>query len=192
MSAFVNKVKEQNFLQNLYHKDDYAAQIDSFHKRILSLMHAFQVRQLAVWYAPLPLMNTSPQISSLVNVQEMLARFKKSQKTDRAALLRRLRELEKNQVLLMKMIGTPSSTSVNILLTASVGANHENIIAMISALQQQMNKGTCDNIERRFFTKTLYHLSTISTKSVKLVKIEPWTINSSDVEFGEQIDEGAL
>ncbi|KAK0430817.1 kinase-like domain-containing protein [Armillaria borealis] len=157
VSAFVNKVKEQNFLQNLYHKDDYMAQIDSFHKRILSLMHAFQ-------------------ISSLVNVQEMLARFKKSQKTDRAVLLRRLRELEKNQMLLMKMIG----------------ANHENTITMISALQQQINKGTCDNIERRFFTKTLHHLSTISTKSVMLVKTEPWTINSSDVEFGEQIDEGAF
>ncbi|PBK70262.1 kinase-like protein [Armillaria solidipes] len=157
VSAFVNKVKEQNFLQNLYHKDDYMAQIDGFHKRILSLMHAFQ-------------------ISSLVNVQEMLARFKKSQKTDRAAFLRRLRELEKNQMLLMKMIG----------------ANHENIITMISALQQQINKGTCDNIERRFFTKTLHHLSTISTKSVKLVKTEPWTINSSDVEFGEQIDEGVF
>ncbi|KAK0471293.1 kinase-like domain-containing protein [Armillaria novae-zelandiae] len=157
VSGFVDKVKEQNFLQNLYHKDDYGAQIDGFHKRILSLMHAFQ-------------------ISSLVNVQEMLARFKKSQKTDRAALLCRLRELEKNQILLMKMIG----------------ANHENVITMIGTLQQQINKGRCDNIERRFFTKTLYHLSTMSTKPVKPVQTEPWTINSSDVELGEQIDEGAF
>ncbi|KAK0493455.1 kinase-like domain-containing protein [Armillaria luteobubalina] len=157
VSAFVNKVKEQNFLQNLYHKDDYVSQIDGFHKQILSLMHAFQ-------------------ISSLVNIQGMLAQFKKSQKTDRAALLCRLRGLEKNQMLLMKMIG----------------ANHENIIIMINGLQQQINKGTCDNIERRFFTKTLHHLSTMNTKSVKPIKTEPWAINSSDVELGEQIDEGAF
>ncbi|KAK0440008.1 kinase-like domain-containing protein [Desarmillaria tabescens] len=152
--TFVNKVKEQGFLQNLYHKDDYLVQIDVFHKRILSLMHAFQ-------------------ISSFVNVQEMLAQFKKSRKKDRAVLLSRLRKLEKNQMLLMKMIG----------------ANQENIIAMISSLQQQTNNRACSNVEQRFFTKTLHHLSTISQKPVKT---EPWTITSYDVELGKLVDEGGF
>ncbi|KAG7439931.1 kinase-like protein [Guyanagaster necrorhizus] len=152
--AFVSKVKEQGFLKNLYHKEDYAADIDTFHKRILSLMHVFQ-------------------ISSLVNVQEMLAHFKASRKADRAALLGRLRKLENNQMMLMEMIG----------------ANHENIMAMISSLQRQMTNGAGGKPEQRFFTRTLRHLSTINKKSVKT---EPWTITSYDVEFEKQIDEGGF
>ncbi|KAJ7857521.1 kinase-like domain-containing protein [Mycena leptocephala] len=153
--CFVETEKAEGFLKMLFLKDARISKIEAFHMRIGMCMNAFQ-------------------ISSLLNVQTMLAESKMAQARDNEALHTYLSELEKNHAKLLRILEI----------------NQNNTIAMMVSIQKQLNNSqNVDRAEQKFYTHTLEYLT---SRSGKPVKVEDWMIASFEVEYGEEIGAGGF
>ncbi|KAF7333207.1 Kinase-like protein [Mycena venus] len=129
--------------------------IEDFHMRIGMCMNAFQ-------------------ISSLLNIQTMLAESRRAQARDTEALHTYLGELEKNHTKLLR----------------TLEINQNNTIAMMVSIQKQLSSSRhVDRAEQKFYTHTLEYLT---SRSGKPVKVEDWMIASFEVEYGEEIGAGGF
>ncbi|KAJ7347947.1 kinase-like domain-containing protein [Mycena albidolilacea] len=152
---FVETEKTEGFLKMLFVKDARISKIEAFYMRIGMCMNAFQ-------------------ISSLLNVQTMLAESKRAQARDTEALHTYLSELEKNHAKLLR----------------TLEINQNNTIAMMVSIQKQLNNSqNVDRAEQKFYTHTLEYLT---SRSGKPVKVEDWMIASFEVEYGEEIGAGGF
>ncbi|KAJ7840796.1 kinase-like domain-containing protein [Mycena olivaceomarginata] len=152
---FVETEKAEGFLKMLFVKDARISKIEAFYMRIGMCMNAFQ-------------------ISSLLNVQTMLAESKRAQARDTEALHTYLSELEKNHAKLLR----------------TLEINQNNTIAMMVSIQKQLNNSqNVDRAEQKFYTHTLEYLT---SRSGKPVKVEDWMIASFEVEYGEEIGAGGF
>ncbi|KAJ7192586.1 kinase-like domain-containing protein [Mycena pura] len=152
---FVETEKEVSFIKMLFQKDARVSKIEAFHIRIGMCINAFQ-------------------ISSLLNVQTMLAESKRAQTRDTESLHIYLSELEKNNAKLLR----------------TLEINQNNTIAMMVSIQKQLNNNqNVDRAEQKFYTHTLEYLT---SRSGKPVKVEDWMIASFDVEYGGEIGAGGF
>ncbi|KAF7328273.1 Kinase-like protein [Mycena venus] len=152
---FVETQKTEGFLKMLFLKDAHISKIEDFHMRIGMCMNAFQ-------------------ISSLLNIQTMLAESRRAQARDTEALHTYLGELEKNHTKLLR----------------TLEINQNNTIAMMVSIQKQLSSSRhVDRAEQKFYTHTLEYLT---SRSGKPVKVEDWMIASFEVEYGEEIGAGGF
>ncbi|KAF7358316.1 Kinase-like protein [Mycena venus] len=152
---FVETEKAEGFLKMLFLKDARISKIETFHVRIGMCMNAFQ-------------------ISSLINVQIMLAESKRAQARDTQALHTYLSELEKNHAKLLH----------------TLEINQNNTIAMMVSIQKQLNNSqNVDRAEQKFYIHTLEYLT---SRSGKPIKVEDWMIASFEVEYGDEIGAGGF
>ncbi|KAJ7912675.1 kinase-like domain-containing protein [Mycena leptocephala] len=151
---FVETEKESSFLKTLFQKDSRIFKIDAFHRQIGMCIKAFE-------------------ISSLLNVQTMLAESKRAQARDAEALHTYLNKLESN----------------NAKLLHTLEINQNNTIAMMVSIQKQLNNQNVDREEQKFYTHTLEYLT---SRSGKNVKVEEWMISAFEVDYGPEIGTGGF
>ncbi|KAK7006315.1 kinase-like protein [Favolaschia claudopus] len=151
---FVDNEKEAGFMKILLLKDMRLSAIEIFNRRIGTLITRFQV-------------------SSLLNIQSILAESKEAQQKDTETLHAYLSSLEKN----------------NTKLLQTLEINQRNTIAMMVSLQKQLNRQNIDGAEQKFYAHTLAYLTSRSGKSVKL---EEWMIAAFEVDYDEEIGAGGF
>ncbi|KAJ6574586.1 kinase-like domain-containing protein [Mycena capillaripes] len=151
---FVENEKDSGFLKMLFQKDARVFKIEAFHKRIGGCINSFQ-------------------ISSLLNIQTMLAESTKGQARDAEALNTYLSSLEKNNTKLLR----------------TLEINQNNTIAMMVSLEKKLNNQSIERAEQKFYTHTLEYLT---SRSGKPVKVEEWMIASFEVDYGEEIGVGGF
>ncbi|KAJ7915070.1 kinase-like domain-containing protein [Mycena leptocephala] len=149
---FVEAEKDYGFFKLLLHKDSRIWQIEGFHKRIAI---------------------STKQISTALNIRDMLVDSQEAQAQDAAILKEQLNTLEKN--------------NANLLRTLEI--NQNNTLAMMVSLQRQLNKQGGNSPEQRFYTHTLEYLT---SRSGKQVKVEDWMISSFEVDYGVEIGAGGF
>ncbi|KAJ7156345.1 kinase-like domain-containing protein [Mycena filopes] len=151
---FTEGGKEAVFLKLLFQKDSRMAKIDTFHRRLGMCIDAFQ-------------------ISSLLNIQSMLADSQRARERDVEALNERLADLEKN----------------NTKLLQTLEINQNNTIALMVSIQKQLNNKNVNAAEEEFYTHTLRYLT---SKSGQDVTVEEWMISSFEIEYGPEIGAGGF
>ncbi|KAF8209465.1 hypothetical protein K438DRAFT_2012239 [Mycena galopus ATCC 62051] len=112
-------------------------------------------------------------ISSLLNIQAMLAESKEAQARDTEALHTYLSALEKNNAKLLR----------------TLEINQNNTIAMMICIQKQLKNRNIDCAEQQFYTHTLEYLT---SRSGTQVKVESWMISSFEVQYQEEIGSGGF
>ncbi|KAF7346776.1 Kinase-like protein [Mycena sanguinolenta] len=151
---FAEKEQESGFLKILLQKDARVFKIEAFQKRIGLCISAFE-------------------ISSLLNIQTMLAESKKARARDVETVHAHLNVLEKN----------------NAKLLQTLEVNQNNTIAMMVSIQKQLNNQSVDRVEQRFYTHTLEYLT---SRSGENVTVEDWMISSFEVDYGSEIGSGGF
>jgi hypothetical protein len=94
----VQKHAAYSFVKQLFTKDDRIARIDEYHRRIASMVAAFQVFSSFTHLKLLALTLENDKISALVNAQEWQLRNEHAHAADQSQLSDRLAKLEANQV----------------------------------------------------------------------------------------------
>ncbi|KAF9530207.1 kinase-like domain-containing protein [Crepidotus variabilis] len=113
------------------------------------------------------------QIVSLVNILQWQANHDQAREDDRQALNETLRRLEANTVKLDEvLLGEQKSPR-----------------AVMATLQKMIEKENDNPREVEFFKKSLTYLRTTSGQ---VVDMQPWTVTSVEVEFGELIGIGGF
>ncbi|KAJ6480736.1 kinase-like domain-containing protein [Mycena vitilis] len=151
---FVEHEEESGFLKMLFQRDVRVFKIEAFQRRIGMCVDAFE-------------------ISSLLNIQTMLAESKTARDRDSEALQRYLNTLEKN----------------NGKLLQKLEINQNNTVAMMVSLQKQLNHQNGNRVEQTFYTHTLEYLT---SRSGRHVKVEDWMISSFEVDFELEIGKGGF
>ncbi|KAJ7649114.1 kinase-like domain-containing protein [Mycena polygramma] len=151
---FAEHEKESGFLKMLFQRDVRVFKIEAFQRRIGMCVDAFE-------------------ISSLLNIQTMLAESKTARDRDAEALHDYLNTLEKN----------------NGKLLQKLEINQNNTVAMMVSLQKQLNHQNGNRVEQTFYTHTLEYLTSTSGRHVK---VEDWMISSFEVDFGQEIGKGGF
>lgn len=133
------------------------------------------------------------QISSLMDIQNWQLKNDSARKDDQSRLFDWLAELERNQAQLMNVLSPSSPLVCHITcysqLIGFADANQNNMIAMMTALQRQIEERSGGERERQFYSNVL---SSLSTASKTTVQLERWMITSYEVEFGRKIGFGGL
>ncbi|KAJ7737305.1 kinase-like domain-containing protein [Mycena metata] len=151
---YTERIKDSGFLKLLLQKDSRAFKIETFQKRIGVCINAFQ-------------------ISSILNIQSMLAESKSAQSRDTETLHSYLSTLAKS----------------NAKLLQTLEINQDNTIAMMVSIQKQLNNDNVDHAEKTFYTHTLEYLT---TRSGKTVKVEEWMVSPFDVDYNNEIGSGGF
>ncbi|KAF7355893.1 Kinase-like protein [Mycena venus] len=151
---FAEKETDSGFLKMLFQRDARVFKIEAFQRRIGMCINAFE-------------------ISSLLNIQTMLAESKKARARDAEVLHNYLNTLEQN----------------NTKLLQKLEINHNNTVAMMVSIQKQLNHHNVDRAEQTFYTHTLEYLT---SRSGQNVKIEDWMISSFEVDYGHEIGKGGF
>ncbi|KAJ7259138.1 kinase-like domain-containing protein [Mycena haematopus] len=151
---FAETERASGFLKILFQKDARIFKIETFQKRIGMCISAFQ-------------------ISSLLNVQTMLAESDKARARDAESVHAHLNMLERNNAKLMQ----------------TLEINQNNTIAMMVSIQKQLNNQNVDRVEKRFYTHTLEYLT---SRSGRNVTVEDWMISFFEVDFGLEIGSGGF
>ncbi|KAF7368633.1 Kinase-like protein [Mycena venus] len=151
---FTENELKSGFLKMLFQNDARVYKIEIFQRRVGICINAFE-------------------ISSLLNIQTMLAESQRARVRDAEALHISLRTLEKN----------------NVKLLQTLEINQNNSIAMMVSIQKQLNHHHVDRAEQGFYTHTLEYLT---SRSGKNVTVENWMISSFEVDYGPEIGIGGF
>ncbi|KAJ7483808.1 hypothetical protein B0H11DRAFT_2020595 [Mycena galericulata] len=146
---FAENEKESGFLKMLFQRDARVFKIEAFQRRIGMCINTFE-------------------ISSLLNIQTMLAESKRARARDAETLHGYLNTLEKNSAKLLQKLEI----------------NQNNTVAMMVSIQKQLNHHNVDRAEQTFYTHTLEYLT---SRSGQNVKVEDWMISSFEVDYGPEI-----
>ncbi|KAJ6536274.1 kinase-like domain-containing protein [Mycena capillaripes] len=160
---FAEKETDSGFLKMLFQRDARVFKIEAFQRRIGMCINAFE-------------------ISSLLNIQTMLAESKKARVRDAEVLHNYLNTLEQNNAkLLQKLENTGTEIPSEI--------NQNNTVAMMVSIQKQLNHHNVDRAEQTFYAHTLEYLT---SRSGQNVKVEDWMISSFEVDYGPEIGKGGF
>ncbi|KAJ7761711.1 kinase-like domain-containing protein [Mycena metata] len=151
---FADNEKESGFLKMLFQRDGRVSKIEAFQRRIGMCINAFE-------------------ISSLLNIQTMLAESKRARIRDAEVLHGYLNTLEQN----------------NAKLLQKLEINQNNTVAMMVSIQKQLNHHNVDRAEQTFYTHTLEYLTSTSGQNVE---VEDWMISSFEVDYGPEIGKGGF
>ncbi|KAJ7114288.1 kinase-like domain-containing protein [Mycena epipterygia] len=151
---FSENEKESGFLKMLFQRDARVFKIEAFQRRIGMCINAFE-------------------ISSLLNIQTMLAESKRARVRDAETLHNYLNTLEQNNAKLLQRLEI----------------NQNNTVAMMVSIQKQLNHHNVDRAEQTFYAHTLEYLT---SRSGQNVKVEDWMISSFEVDYGLEIGKGGF
>ncbi|KAJ7671144.1 hypothetical protein B0H17DRAFT_1209097 [Mycena rosella] len=132
-----------------------------------------RINQIESFYRRIGLTVGAFHISSLLSVQDMLRNNETARIDDAGMLNAQLRGLQQNQDDLRNVLEI----------------NHNNMFAMMAALQRRLNVAPGNDQEQNFYSHTLQYLTSMSGRSVQL---EDWMVASYDVEYGPEIGVGGF
>jgi hypothetical protein len=187
----VKKQSKENFLKLLFTKEGRIACIDGYRWRITALVNAFQVSvHFPVdtgLHARICDGGLNLQITALLDVQNWQSRSEEARKRDQRILDDNLRN---NQNALIEQMGKTDATMVFYRLMRLLSeSQHNNLVAMIVALQRKLAQQSTQDQERLFFSESLTSLTTLSGRRIQ---VEDWMITSYEVDFFEEIGSGGL
>ncbi|KAJ7615435.1 hypothetical protein FB45DRAFT_1108090 [Roridomyces roridus] len=152
IQKFVQKEQDRGFFVALLHQDARISGIDGFYRRIGTL------------------------ISALWNVQTALNNDRKARKADGDALNRRLKNMERNQAELKRVLDV----------------NQDNMMAMMVSIERKLasqNVKRMPSVQQTFYGHALQYLTVLSGQQVK---VEDWMITPFDVDFGKEVGSGGF
>ncbi|KAJ6451383.1 hypothetical protein C8R47DRAFT_1204533 [Mycena vitilis] len=154
---FVDKERKRKFLMAFLINDHQSQKIELFYQRIGAISTAFQV-------------------SSAINIQNLLRKNELAKNKDRDALHKRLQALEQNDMQLQEMLQLNQMSQ-------------NNILDMMLAIQRKLSSQQMHHIDSQFCTHTLRYLTSMSGQQLQL---KDWTISSMEIDYGPQIGAGGF
>ncbi|KAJ7615449.1 kinase-like domain-containing protein [Roridomyces roridus] len=157
IQKFVQKEQERGFFKALLHQDARISGIDDFYRRIGTIVNSFQIA--ALW-----------------NVQTALEIDREARREDTDALTKRLKNLEKNQAELRRVLDV----------------NQHNMMAMMVSIERKLASQRVERMstsQQTFYFHALQYLTVLSGRPVR---VEDWMITSFEVDFGKEVGSGGF
>ncbi|KAJ7624397.1 kinase-like domain-containing protein [Roridomyces roridus] len=162
IQKFVQKEQERGFFVALLHQDARISGINGFYRRIGTIANSFQ--------------ESTCSISALWNIKVALEKDRQARKDDGDALNGRLKNLEKNQAELRRVLDV----------------NQGNMMAIMVSIERKLASQRVKRmtaVQQTFYGHALQYLTVLSGQQVKA---EDWMITPFEVDFGKEVGSGGF